>query len=281
MRPGLWGCRLETGYPVRPAEATRAFAKRAYAAGVRFHEGETAWPWVIGARARGVLAAGVRRPAGAVLVAAGPWTPEVIDPTRAWQPIVPVWGVVAEIEMEGPPRHVLEEAGVEAVGAGGTASIFSLVPAEGQVSVGSTFLAERPEDTAWAPILRRAGERFVPGLRRAKVMGTRACARPQSLRRPPARGRVPRPRGALGRGGPWALGHLHRSGHGPDRGGCPARRGRGAGAAVCRARLGGRYAVASTGSGRMMTVSATSLISSALKPDASACLRMASGLVAS
>ena len=207
VRPGLWGCRLETGYPVRPAEATRAFAKRAYAAGVRFHEGETAWPWVIGARARGVLAAGVRRPAGAVLVAAGPWTPEVIDPTRAWQPIVPVWGVVAEIEMEGPPRHVLEEAGVEAVGAGGTASIFSLVPADGQVSVGSTFLAERPEDTAWAPILRRAGERFVPGLRRAKVMGTRACARPQSFDGRPLVGEFPGQEGlwvAAGHG-PWGI----------------------------------------------------------------------------
>ena len=191
VRPGFWGCRLETGYPVRPAAATRAFAKRAYAAGARFHEGETAWPWVIGARARGVLAAGVRRPAGAVLVAAGPWTPEVIDPTRAWQPIVPVWGAVAEIEMEDPPRHVLEETGVEAVGTGGVASIFSLVPAEGQVSVGSTFLAEQPDAPAWAPSLRRAGERFVPGLRRAKVVGARACARPQSFDGRPLVGAMP------------------------------------------------------------------------------------------
>ena len=191
VRPGFWGCRLETGYPVRPAAATRAFAKRAYAAGARFHEGETAWPWVIGARARGVLAAGVRRPAGAVLVTAGPWTPEVIDPTRAWQPIVPVWGAVAEIEMQEPPRHVLEETGVEAVGAGGVASIFSLVPAEGQVSVGSTFLAEQPDAPAWAPTLRRAGERFVPGLRRAKVVGARACARPQSFDGRPLVGEMP------------------------------------------------------------------------------------------
>ena len=168
VRPGLWGCRLETGYPVRPAAATRAFAKRAYAAGARFHEGETAWPWVIGARARGVLAAGVRRPAAAVLVAAGPWTPEVIDPTRAWQPIVPVWGVVAEVEMDDPPRHVLEEAGVEAVGVGGTASIFSLVAADGQVSVGSTFLAEEPDAPAWAPMLRRAG-----------ASSCRVCAEPR------------------------------------------------------------------------------------------------------
>jgi len=207
LRPGLWGCRLETGYPVRPAAATRAFAKRAYAAGARFHEGKTAWPWMVAARARGVLAAGVRHPAGAVLVAAGPWTAEVIDPTRAWQPIVPVWGVVAELETEDPPRHVLEETGVEAIGAGGPASIFSLVPADGPVSVGSTFLAEQPDAAAWAPTLRRAGERFVPGLRRAKVVGARACARPQSLDGRPLVGEFPGQEGlwvAAGHG-PWGI----------------------------------------------------------------------------
>ena len=207
VRPGLWGCRLDTGYPVRPAAATRAFAKRAYAAGARFHEGETAWPWVIAARARGVLAAGVRRPAGAVLVAAGPWTPEVIDPTRAWRPIVPVWGVVADVEMDEPPQHVLEEAGVEAVGAGGPASIFSLVPADGQVSVGSTFLPEEPDPPVWAPTLRRGGERFVPALRRAKVVGVRACARPQSFDGRPLVGELPDQEGlwtAAGHG-PWGI----------------------------------------------------------------------------
>ena len=114
---GLWACRLETGYPVRPVAATRAFARRAFSAGVRFHEGETAAdrrPRARSARCR------ARRPAGSVLVAAGPWTPEVIDTTRSWQPIVPVWGVVAHVEMDDPPRHVLEEAGVEDVAAAGT-----------------------------------------------------------------------------------------------------------------------------------------------------------------
>jgi glycine/D-amino acid oxidase-like deaminating enzyme len=207
VAPGLWGCRLDTGYPVRPAAATRAFAKRAYAAGARFHEGETAWPWVIAGRTRGVLAAGVRRPAGAVLVVAGPWTPEVIDPTRSWRPIVPVWGAVAEVEMDEPPQHVLEEAGVESVGGGGPASIFSLVPADGQVAVGSTFLPEAPDAPAWAPTLRRAGERFVPGLRRAKVVGARACARPQSYDGRPLVGEVPDNEGlwtAAGHG-PWGI----------------------------------------------------------------------------
>jgi glycine/D-amino acid oxidase-like deaminating enzyme len=207
VAPGLWGCRLDTGYSVRPAAATRAFAKRAYGAGARFHEGETAWPWVIARRARGVLAAGVRRPAGAVLVAAGPWTPEVIDPTRAWRPIVPVWGVVAEVEMDAQPGHVLEEAGVEAVGAGGPASIFSLVPADGHVSVGSTFLPEAPDPPVWAPTLRRGGERFVPGLRRGKVVGARACPRPQSFDGRPLVGELPDHEGlwtAAGHG-PWGI----------------------------------------------------------------------------
>jgi glycine/D-amino acid oxidase-like deaminating enzyme len=207
---GLWACRLETGYPVRPVAATRAFARRAFSAGARFHEGETAWPWVIGGSARGVLAAGVRRPAGAVLAAAGPWTPEVIDTTRAWQPIVPVWGVVADVEMDDPPRHVLEEVGVEevaAVGEGATGppgSIFSLVPADGQISVGSTFLPDAPEPAAWAGRLRRGGERFVPGLARAKVVGARACPRPQSLDGRPLVGEP------AGLEGLWAA-----AGHGP------------------------------------------------------------------
>ena len=204
----LWACRLETGYPVRPIAATRAFARRAYSGGVRFHEGETAWPWMIGGRARGVLAGGVRRPAGSVLVTAGPWTPEVIDTTRSWQPIVPVWGVVTDVEMEDPPTHVLEEVGVDEVAAMGAAgppgSLFSLVPADGQISVGSTFLPDAPEPAAWAGRLRRGGERFVPALARAKVVGARACPRPQSLDGRPLVGELP------GLEGLWAA-----AGHGP------------------------------------------------------------------
>jgi glycine/D-amino acid oxidase-like deaminating enzyme len=203
----LWACRLETGYPVEPIAATRAFARRAFSAGARFHEGETAWPWVTGGRARGVLAAGVRRAAGAVLVAGGPWTPELIDPTRAWQPIVPVWGVVAEIEMDDPPAHVLEEAGVEEVAAAGNGSLFSLVASDGEIAVGSTFLPEAPDPAAWAGSLRRGGERFVPGLARAKVVGARACPRPQSVDGRPLVGELPRQEGlwvAAGHG-PWGI----------------------------------------------------------------------------
>jgi D-hydroxyproline dehydrogenase subunit beta len=202
---GLWGCRLDTGYPVRPASATRAFARRAFAAGARFHEHETAWPWVTGGRARGVLSAGVRRPAGAVIVAAGPWTPEVVDTTRTWQPIAPVWGVVAEVELPDPPRHVLEEVGVEDVAGGGSSSIFSLVPAGERSSLGSTFLREAPDPDAWEGRLRRAGRRFVPSLARAEVVGLRACARPQSLDGRPLVGELEQGLWVAAGHGPWGI----------------------------------------------------------------------------
>jgi D-hydroxyproline dehydrogenase subunit beta len=73
--------------------------------------------------------------------------------------------------------------------------------------VGSTFLAEQPEAPPWAPTLRRAGERFVPGLRRAKVVGVRACARPQSFDGRPLVGELPGQEGlwvAAGHG-PWGI----------------------------------------------------------------------------
>ncbi len=180
----LWGCRLETGYPVRPAAATLAFAERARRAGATLREGAGARLWRAGDALRGVTAGGERRPADAVLVSAGPWTPALVDPTGSWRPIEPVWGVVVEVELEHPPGHVVEELGVEEVAVGhaeGPGSIFSLVAAAGGVSVGSTFLTEEPDPVAWIPRIRERAQRFVPALARARVQATRACARPVSL----------------------------------------------------------------------------------------------------
>ena len=200
----LAGCRLETGYPVRPADATRAFARRAHALGVPFREHEEAWPWTGSGRVRGVIAGGMRRPAGAVLVAAGPWTPELVDTTRVWRPIGAVWGVVIEVELEAPPRHVLEQADVKAVHSGEPGSLFSLVAANGACSLGSTFLTAEPDPATWVEPLLAAGTRFVPALRDAPVTGTRACARPQSFDGRPLVGEV------LGIEGLWVA-----AGHGP------------------------------------------------------------------
>jgi glycine/D-amino acid oxidase-like deaminating enzyme len=209
LAEGLSACRLDTGFPVRPAAATRAFARRAHARGVRFHQNEVAWPWSGAGRAHGVIASGVRRKAGAVLVTAGPWTPEVIDPTRAWRPIGAVWGVVLELELSSPPRHVVEEVGVEAVAAGFAepGAVFSAVTADGVTSLGSTFLHEEPDPAAWVDRLRAAGRPFLPALAGAKVRGVRACARPQSLDGRPLVGQVEGVEGlwvAAGHG-PWGI----------------------------------------------------------------------------
>ena len=109
--------------------------------------------------------------------------------------------------LERPPRHVLEEAGVEAVVAGEVDSLFSLVTANGASGVGSTFTAEEPDAAALAPALLAAGAAFVPELEGAKVVETRACARPQSPDGRPLIGPLPMVEGlhvAAGHG-PWGI----------------------------------------------------------------------------
>jgi glycine/D-amino acid oxidase-like deaminating enzyme len=177
----LVGCRLRTGYPVPPAAATQAFAARARAAGARIEEGRQAVPWVRDGVAAGVVADGERIAAGAVVVAAGPWTPEAVDPAGRWRPIAPLWGVTVELRLPAAPRAVVEEAGVEdLVSGGGPPTAFSLVTAGGLSTLGSTFLAEPPDPAGLAPRLLEHGTRFVPALRSGRIGTPRACARPVS-----------------------------------------------------------------------------------------------------
>src|SRR6202012_4983681 len=136
-----------TGRPVPPAAAANAFARRALAAGAELRLAEATLA-VDDGRATGVVVDGELRSAGQVAVAAGPWTPEVVGGT--WAPISALWGAVAELELERPPPHVIEEAGIDALTSadGGPASLFSIVTAQGVSSVGSTFLEERPDAVA-------------------------------------------------------------------------------------------------------------------------------------
>jgi D-hydroxyproline dehydrogenase subunit beta len=177
LAPHVAAVRLHTGYAVPPAAATAAFAARADAAGAELRTGVAA-----ALAPGGALVDGTRVPAGAVVVAAGPWTPELIDPTGAWRPIAPLWGVNAEVRLEAPPRHALEEAGVEQLVAarGEPPPLFSLITATGRSSLGSTFLAGEPDAVALAPRLRERGARFVPALAGAEIVSVRSCARPQS-----------------------------------------------------------------------------------------------------
>ncbi|HEX2232761.1 MAG TPA: FAD-binding oxidoreductase [Thermoleophilaceae bacterium] len=207
LAPGLAACRLETGYPLRPAAATQALAARARQAGAVLHEGATATVAVGRGRVSGVAVEGELHAADAVLVAAGPWTPLLVNRGGQWRPIEPVWGAVAEVALERPPRQVLEEAGVEGVVAGEVGSLFSLVTADGASGVGSTFTADEPDAGALAPGLLAAGAAFVPELEHAKVVAARACARPQSRDGRPLIGPLPAAEGlyvAAGHG-PWGI----------------------------------------------------------------------------
>jgi len=200
VAPGLCGCRVGIGYPVVPGASTYAYATIGDRRGVQVRMGRSATLSRRGDVVIGVVVDGEAVRADDVLVAAGPWSPALIDPTASWRPIRERWGVVVEAELPTGPTHVLEEAEIgAAIGtrtelpADDEADLvdFSLVPLDGISAVGSTFLARQPDPAAWVePILTRAGT-FVPAVADAPIRGTRACARPQSLDGRPLIGRVP------------------------------------------------------------------------------------------
>jgi glycine/D-amino acid oxidase-like deaminating enzyme len=208
-------CRLHVGYPVAPASATRTIAGRAERAGARIVIGEAARLRLEARCAVGVEIAGGFEAAGTVVVAAGPWSPEVIDPSGGWSPIRRVWGVVVEVGLAAPPGHVLEEAGVDIepgaapveVGRAVASPDFSLITANGVSSLGSTFLPDEPDRDALVPRLVAHGSTFVPAVAGARLGPSRACARPLSLDGRPLIGRVPGIDGlwiAAGHG-PWGI----------------------------------------------------------------------------
>ncbi len=202
LAPDLVLCRLDIGLPVAPAAATEAFAALATRRGVEVVLGSEVRPVVVGGRVAGVAleGGGSVEPAGAVVVAAGPWTAEIVDPDGDWRPIRPLWGVVASIALDGAPRHALEAMdiaveppeGVTPTRAHADDSVdFSLVPAAGSSALGSTFLREEPDPSDWLDILRTNGSRYVPGIATAPLIGLRTCARPLSRDARPLVGPVP------------------------------------------------------------------------------------------
>jgi D-hydroxyproline dehydrogenase subunit beta len=222
LAPDLVACRLAIGFPVAPADATEAFAAFARRHGAEIVTGNgPARPAMDGERVIGVAHDGSIDSAGAVVVAAGPWTPDAVDPTGSWQPIRRSWGVVASIIVPDAPRHGLEASDIDieppssvlsdaaaglgaAVESGDEGVDFSLVPGSGSSSLGSTFLPDEPDPAAWLAALRRVGSRYVPAIANAAVLGLRSCARPVSLDGRPLVGAVP-----------WADGLWVAAGHGP------------------------------------------------------------------
>jgi glycine/D-amino acid oxidase-like deaminating enzyme len=200
VAPGVAACRLEIGYPVAPTAATRAYAAWAAAHGVEIRVGSGASLSVGPGGVDGVLMDDRRRIAAHdVVVAAGPWSPAIIDPEGAWRPIRRSWGMVVALTLPAWPGHVMEEAeisiepGCEAAdGADADAGhAFSLVTADGATSLGSTFLDDAPDAASVIPSLIRRGATFVPAIAAARVGEARSCARPLSFDGRPLVGRVP------------------------------------------------------------------------------------------
>jgi glycine/D-amino acid oxidase-like deaminating enzyme len=182
---GISAIRLATGYPIPPDAATRAMAARAVAAGAEVRVGRAAAELT----ESGVeLADGSQLAAGTVLVAAGPWSPELVDPSGTWRPIRPTYGVTVQVVLGDCPTSILEEGAVHTLNralaedeiADGLIT-FSMVSVAGVSTVGSTFLPAAPDPDTMAPRLLQRGAAFVPALRDARIERSRVCARPQSI----------------------------------------------------------------------------------------------------
>ena len=215
---GVVAVRVPVAYPVVPAAPTYAWANRAERLGVAIRLGRRARPAVVAGRVTGVDVDGRHDPADAVVVAAGPWTAELVDPSGHWRPIRPLWGVVVETLLASPPGHVIEEAAMDvALGTGEVAAAAgaapedptstpetSLVTAGGATAVGSTFLDDEPDPSAWTERILARAATFVPAVADAPIRETRACARPLAADGRPLVGRIP-----------WIEGLFVCSGHGP------------------------------------------------------------------
>jgi glycine/D-amino acid oxidase-like deaminating enzyme len=222
LADGLWAISLATGYPIPPQAATSAMAERARAAGARFEVGDAAVPSVERGRAVGVIREGAKAlAADVVLVAAGPWSPYLLDPSGRWQPIIATWGATALLEMDDLPSHIIEEARVESVNqpledaalrrrprsAEEIPSLFTIAAAGGAAVIGSTFLTFEPDHRSMSKVLIERGRRFMPALDQARITATRACARPQSFDGRPLVGAIGGVEGlylAAGNG-PWGI----------------------------------------------------------------------------
>jgi glycine/D-amino acid oxidase-like deaminating enzyme len=205
LAPGLHAFRMQMGRPVPPAAAVSAYAARARAAGAELLEGSPARLVRDGDRVTGVDTTGGFEPAGAVVLAAGPWSGELGLPL----PVTALWGVVAQVRLAAPPRHVLEEAGAESLVAAEPPAtrLFSLITRDGTSSLGASFDAAEPSPEAVAVELRERGARFVPALADAELGPLRRCARPLSPDGRPLLGPVPGIAGlhvATGHG-PWGV----------------------------------------------------------------------------
>jgi len=195
LRHGPSAIRLATGYPIPPGSATVAWSRLAEERGARLVVGQAARPVIEEGAATGVLLAdGSAIGADAVLVAAGPWTSDLVEPEGSAR-IHPTWGVTIQLRLDGDaPRHIVEEDEVDTINRAAAAteragrepegdppSLFSLASAGGVSTLGSTFLPSEPDPARIEALLLRRAAEFLPAIEQAEVLERRVCARPQSV----------------------------------------------------------------------------------------------------
>ena len=224
LAPGPAAVRLSTGFPVPPAAATTAWAALAEDRGADIVIGSAARPVVRDGRATGVvLGDGSTIAAQAVLVAAGPWTPPLVDAAGTWRPIHATWGVTLQLRLgEHAPHHIVEEDEVDGLSRADAAtarageaedpdadppSLFSLATANGMTTLGSTFLPAQPDPVRIGSLLLRRAAAFLPAVVEAELVGRRICARPQSVDGRPFIGAMPEVPGLFvcAGHGPWGI----------------------------------------------------------------------------
>lgn len=206
LHPDLAACRIETGYPVAPAAATLAFARRAERAGAAIRTSSSAAPEIEAGKVTGLRFDNETIACNQVLVAAGPWTPSLVPGWAARPPIRPVWGVVVSTSLRVAQAHVLEEIGIDRPG-GPSDRLFSLMTAGQATSVGSTFLEYEPDAQTLASEIVERAVAFVPSLRDASIASVRACARPVAFDGRPLIGAIPGVGGLFvcAGHGPWGI----------------------------------------------------------------------------
>ncbi len=100
---GLSAVLLATGYPIPPHAATQAMAARAERAGAELRLGVRAAALEAGPSLR--MDDGTAIQAGAILIATGPWSAELLDPSGAWRPIRPTYGVTVQVALSPTPAQ--------------------------------------------------------------------------------------------------------------------------------------------------------------------------------
>jgi D-hydroxyproline dehydrogenase subunit beta len=196
LADGLTGCLLPgTGFPAHPAAATRRLADVARGYGAHIGEGRRAVPEIVDGRCVGArVDGGILHPAGAVLVAAGPWSSALIDPVGEWQPVSPLWGVTVQIAL---PRgraihHRIEEWDDTGTDAELRSHIhFEVTPLETMSVLGASRATTIPDQARVAALLVERATRFVPAVASATVTAVRLCARPVTTDALPVIGAVP------------------------------------------------------------------------------------------